>query len=136
MGDDRAVTGDAHLRVLHDVDPQTAPRTRTGRIGFGIVTALVAAGLIALQPTEFGVKLGLLASLTVTSALVPFLDRIGRHNRVDRAVQSSAPPFTRAAVPPVVVAAAVITVGALIYTVTLAFDEQLLLLEQGASGAW
>lgn len=38
--------------------------------------------------------------------------------------------------PPVIVVTAVITVAALTYTVSLAFDEQLLLLEQGAFGAW
>lgn len=123
-------------------DPQTAPKTRAGRVGFGMITALVATGLIALQPTEFGVKLALLSSLTVTSALVPLLDRIGRRTTVERsvAVQSSASLYALLrhlrAVSPVVVAATVITFGALAYTVTLAFDEQLLLMEQGASGAW
>jgi hypothetical protein len=123
-------------------DPQTAPKTRSGRTAFGVLTALVATALIALQPTEYGVKLGLLASLTVMSALVPLLDRVAHRNQVGRSIaaRSSASPSALlrclAAASPVVIAVTVITVGALTYTVTLAFDEQLLLLEQGAFGSW
>jgi hypothetical protein len=124
-------------------DPQTAPRSRVGRIGFGMITALVAAALIAWQPTEFGVKLAILSSLTATSALMPFLDRIGRRERAEASATAAAPspPTTvlahvRAAVPPWIVAATVTTVGALAYTVTLAYNEQLLLMEQGGAAGW
>jgi hypothetical protein len=47
-------------------DPQTAPRTR--RALYGASVALVAAGLCALQTTEFGVKVSILAALTIVCA--------------------------------------------------------------------
>jgi Na+-translocating ferredoxin:NAD+ oxidoreductase RnfD subunit len=56
-------------------DPVTAPRGFGARIAFGVLVALAAAGLIATQPSEFGVKVALLAGLTVACALVPWLDR-------------------------------------------------------------
>ncbi|MGI8411605.1 MAG: RnfABCDGE type electron transport complex subunit D, partial [Solirubrobacteraceae bacterium] len=54
-------------------DPKTAPRTRPGQIVFGTGTALLAVGLLALQPTEFGIKIAILASLTVSCALSPLV---------------------------------------------------------------
>jgi hypothetical protein len=124
-------------------DPQTAPKSRIGRVGFGVGTALVATAVIALQPTEFGVKLGLLASLTATSALVPLLDRLAGRGLVEPSATmqpACSPSVLRSNVRPaaslVAAAAVVIAVGALVHTVTLAFDQQLLLLEQGGMGAW
>lgn len=55
-------------------DPVTAPRGSRARIAFGILVALAAAALVATQPSEFGVKVALLAGLTVVCALVPWLD--------------------------------------------------------------
>jgi hypothetical protein len=124
-------------------DPQTAPRSPSGRIVFGAATALVAAGLIAFQPTEFGVKLGLLSSLTVTSALVPLLERLvrrqGRRQRSETAGPWGRfrPLLTRvraAASRPAIIAAAILAVGGPIYTSALADNQRLLRLEQGRSG--
>jgi hypothetical protein len=58
-------------------DPQTAPRSPGGRIAFGAMTALAAVALIAFQPTEYGVKVALLSSLTVTAALMPSIEGLG-----------------------------------------------------------
>jgi Na+-translocating ferredoxin:NAD+ oxidoreductase RnfD subunit len=56
-------------------DPMTAPRGGGARIAFGILVAGAAAALIATQPSEFGVKVALLAGLTLTCGAVPWLDR-------------------------------------------------------------
>ena len=57
-------------------DPQTTPKSRAGRVVFGALTALVAAELIYFQTTEFGVKVAILSSLTLTCALVPVIERL------------------------------------------------------------
>lgn len=120
-------------------DPQTAPRTPRGRLVFGALTAVVAAGLVVVQPTEFGVKLGILASLTFTCALVPFID--GAVRRSTAGVEgTTAPPvvrrraWTSAVRRPAVLAAVVIAVAAPLNTLALADDEELILLERGLSG--
>ncbi|MDJ0954456.1 MAG: hypothetical protein QNJ81_12330 [Acidimicrobiia bacterium] len=50
-------------------DPKTIPRSRVARIVVAVLIGLVAALLIAPQTTEFGAKVGLLASLTLISPL-------------------------------------------------------------------
>jgi len=55
-------------------DPQTAPRTPDGRIGFGLVVALAAALLVLLEPFEFGIKVALLGSLTCVLAGANWID--------------------------------------------------------------
>lgn len=57
-------------------DPQTAPKEQPGRIIYGAATAAVAAGLIAFERTEFGIKVAILASLTVVCALVPMIKAV------------------------------------------------------------
>ncbi|HWB72485.1 MAG TPA: RnfABCDGE type electron transport complex subunit D [Egibacteraceae bacterium] len=123
-------------------DPQTAPKTPVGRIIYGVATALVAAGLIFFQPTEFGVKLGILSSLTVTCALVPMIERasrwLQRRGHQGAIVQPSDPrPLPRrlaeAALKPSVVAAAIIAVAAPVDTAALADNHELILIEQGLS---
>ena len=56
-------------------DPQTAPTAQAGRVFYGALTGVVAAVLLQFQSTEFGIKLAILASLTVSCALVPVIDR-------------------------------------------------------------
>jgi Na+-translocating ferredoxin:NAD+ oxidoreductase RnfD subunit len=56
-------------------DPKTAPQVPIARIVYGAVIAVLATLLIVLQPSEFGIKVALLASLTVICAVVPLLDR-------------------------------------------------------------
>ncbi|MDP9021137.1 MAG: RnfABCDGE type electron transport complex subunit D [Actinomycetota bacterium] len=122
-------------------DPATAPRTPRGRIWFGVLTAVLAAALVYPQPTEFGVKLAILSSLTVTCAVVPFIDRAARRrDRGDQALQVPADPrpaFGRLAAAirrPAVVAAVIIAVAAPLDTLSLADDEHLILIERGVSG--
>jgi Na+-translocating ferredoxin:NAD+ oxidoreductase RnfD subunit/Flp pilus assembly pilin Flp len=57
-------------------DPRTAPRGQDARIVYGVAIALLASGLLVLQPSEFGVKLAILAALTAVCALVPVMDRV------------------------------------------------------------
>ena len=57
-------------------DPKTAPREADARIVYGVAIGLLAAGLLVLQPSEFGIKVAILAALTVVCAVVPLLDRV------------------------------------------------------------
>lgn len=59
-------------------DPATAAKTPVGRTIYGAATAVVAAGLVYFQPTEFGIKVAILASLTVVCALVPLIELAAR----------------------------------------------------------
>lgn len=123
-------------------DPQTSPRSRTGRLIYAAATALVAAVLILPQGTEFGIKVAILSSLCLTCALVPAIDRLGRRIEARRAggeapAQSGEPglPWTRrlavAARNPVLVATLVIAVAAPLNTALLARDKKIVLIEQG-----
>jgi hypothetical protein len=133
-------------------DPQTAPRGGTARMLYGAVTALVAAALISLQPTEFGIKVSILSSLTVACALVPAIERVARRLGARRAAPAvpepdpalepaapAAPTLSRrlaAAVRnPAVVAAVIIAVAAPLDTAVLARNKQAVLIERGEIGA-
>lgn len=61
--------------LLMITDPRTVPGTRAGRLGFGIAVAVLAAALIGLQRSEFGVKVSILAALAALAPLVPLFDR-------------------------------------------------------------
>ena len=122
-------------------DPQTAPRPPVGRLIYGAATALVAAGLLSFQPTEFGIKVAILSSLTVVCALVPFIENTTR--RIEE--RRLAPGTSAATVPvwgrlragartPAVIAAAIIAVGAAVDTAALAGNEQVILIERGQAG--
>lgn len=50
-------------------DPRTSPGGPWPRALFGAATAAVAAGLIFAQPSEYGIKVALLAALTVVCAV-------------------------------------------------------------------
>jgi hypothetical protein len=121
-------------------DPQTAPKSRTGRNLYAVSTAVVAAGLTVLQTTEFGIKVAILSSLVATCALTPTFDRLGRRIEARR---SGAPVEPRPAPPPlgrrlaaavrdpVLVAVAVIAVAAPLNTALLPRDDSIVLIEQG-----
>jgi hypothetical protein len=51
-------------------DPKTSPAAARGRALYGAATAVVAAALIYIQPSEWGIKLALLASLTIVCAAI------------------------------------------------------------------
>ena len=109
-------------------DPKTAARTRVGRVVYGALTALVAAALLVVEPTEFGIKVAILASLTVVCAIVPTIDGLVQGKRVQllsRAGWRS----------PVLVAAALIALAAPIDTIALRSNKQINLIEQGLTGS-
>lgn len=120
-------------------DPQTAPKAPTGRIGYGAAVAAVAAGLIGFQPTEFGIKVAILASLTVVCAVVPFIESLSRRLSGDvPATERSAAPSLRSVVSgvrrPAIAAAVIIAVAAPVNTAVLAGNEQVILIERGQVG--
>jgi len=121
-------------------DPQTSPRAPLGRIIYAVATAILAAGLISLQTTEFGIKVSILSSLILTCALVPIFERVGvriqdRRSGAPVAAAPPAPPFSRrlaAAVRnPVVVAVFVVAVAAPVNTALLVRDKSIILIERG-----
>lgn len=106
-------------------DPATAAKTPRGRIAFGVLTAVVAAALIAPQSTEYGVKAAILASLTLACALVPLIEAL---------VARARPTLTLRALRPASVAVAIIAITAVAGTATLAGNRDLVYIEQGLVG--
>jgi Na+-translocating ferredoxin:NAD+ oxidoreductase RnfD subunit len=116
-------------------DPKTAPRAPAARIAFGIVTALVAGGLIVFQSTEYGVKVALLASLTVSCALVPLIERLATRAREERRrPRLRLPRGPAPARAPALLAVAIIAVAAVVDTSALAHDKDVTYLERGLTG--
>ncbi|MBW3609993.1 MAG: RnfABCDGE type electron transport complex subunit D [Actinobacteria bacterium] len=112
-------------------DPQTAPRQPRARMLYGLVTAVVAAGLISFQPTEFGIKLAILSSLTVACALVPLIEAAARRSMRLTPLGAG---WARAAPRPVVAAIVIIAVAAPVNTAVLAANDQIMLIERGLTG--
>jgi Na+-translocating ferredoxin:NAD+ oxidoreductase RnfD subunit len=106
-------------------DPQTAPRDRSGRIVYGAGVAVAAAALIAPQSTEYGIKLGLLAGLTVACALVPLIERATSHGAGPRLVAAMGKPA--------VIATVIVTVSAAGGTAALARNQQVKNIERGGT---
>lgn len=103
-------------------DPQTAARSASGRIAYGIATAAVTGALLVVQTTEFGVKLAILSALTVVCASMPVV-------RAARA-RSWRPSMPTAAA----AATAIIALTAAVGTVALADNQDLIYIEQGLTG--
>ena len=120
-------------------DPQTAPRSKLGRLIYASLTAVVCAALIVPQTTEFGIKVAILSSLLVTCALVPTIERFvkGVEARRSGATASEGqriPLGRRLAVcarNPVLVVATVIAVAAPLNTLLLSRDSKVELIERG-----
>ncbi|HEU4750029.1 MAG TPA: hypothetical protein VFT54_03125 [Acidimicrobiia bacterium] len=104
-------------------DPKTIPVGRAARVSFAVVLALVSILLIAPQSTEFGAKVGLLASLVVLSPMRQLFDRLFRQEpsqqtglaRLTSTGGVELPPwrvFSRGAVLGVVLAAVAIAIVA------------------------
>jgi hypothetical protein len=108
-------------------DPKTAPRTRASRIAYGVLTAVVAAALIAPQTTEYGVKVALLGALVIVCSLVPALERLMESLRR----RGGPARLTRPRLTPTLVAVALIAAGAAGGVVNIAGDRSLLDLERG-----
>lgn len=119
-------------------DPQTAPKSAQGRLVYGAATAGVAAALLFLQTTEFGVKLSILASLTLTTALVPAIEAVLRRRAAP--ADEPRPPLLAprrwvvAARRPAVAAALIIALAAPIDTARLVANEELTAIELGQTG--
>ncbi|HET7488890.1 MAG TPA: hypothetical protein VFJ85_13255 [Acidimicrobiales bacterium] len=122
-------------------DPQTAPKSRRGRVVYGILTAVVTAALVYPQHTEFAIKVAILASLSVACAMVPAIEYwVNRSERrlLERAVDANDASLPRrllvAAARPAVLAAAIFAVAAGIDTARLANDRSIVLIERDLPG--
>ncbi len=116
-------------------DPMTAPRVPSARVIYGAGTAVVAAALVVFQPTEFGIKVAILSSLTLVCAVVPLIEAIGRRRGQDAAARE---PLTGwwgvRAFSATSIAIVVIVLTALVGTAALAGNEQLGFIERGLTG--
>ncbi|MBW3607759.1 MAG: RnfABCDGE type electron transport complex subunit D [Actinobacteria bacterium] len=124
-------------------DPATAAKTPRGRIIYGVLTALVAAALVFVQPTEYGIKVAILASLTLVCAVVPLIEAAVRRSGARGApladLSLPAPqPRSRGlalrAVRPATLAVAIIAVTAAVGTAALADNQDLIYIERGLTG--
>ncbi|HTJ74275.1 MAG TPA: RnfABCDGE type electron transport complex subunit D [Acidimicrobiales bacterium] len=121
-------------------DPQTAPKSFEGRLIYAVATATMAALLILVQSTEFGIKVAILSSLVATCAAVPLIDSLGRRIH-DRRMGTAAPvrapavPFGRRLVTtlrnPVLAAVLIIGIAAPVNTALLGRDKKIQLIERG-----
>ena len=119
-------------------DPQTAPKSPLARKIYAVATAVVAAGLILIQPTEFGIKVAILSSLLLTCALVPSFERVAtriqeRRSGVSQTRSVPEPVARRLAAAirnPVLVAVTIIAVGGVVNTALLARDNNIVLIER------
>lgn len=124
-------------------DPQTAPKTKLGRLIYASLTAVVCAGLILPQTTEFGIKVAILSSLVLTCALSPAIDRFARRIEARRsgdeaalaAAETPPVPWARrirvAATNPVLVVITIIALAAPVNTLLLSRDGRNELIERG-----
>lgn len=122
-------------------DPRTAPATPAARMAYGAATAVVACGFIAFQPTEYGIKVAILASLTLVCAFVPALEALTAHLARRRGGASAARPRSEprasllqragALLTPAVAAVVLITIAVPVAVVQLQSDQQVLDIERG-----
>ncbi len=122
-------------------DPMTAPKPPRARVIYGVLTALLAAGLIASQTTEYGIKVAILSSLTVVCALVPLIEaaarRLGPRPEGDAAPAKPRAPSRRlraGALSPATIAVIIIAATALAGTVGLSGNKDLTYIERGLTG--
>lgn len=122
-------------------DPGTAARSPRGRMIYGAVTALVAAALVCIQPTEYGIKAAILASLALVCAFVPLIEAAARRTDARRRPHADAPAsartrpaFTTRALRPATLAVAMIAATAVIGTAALANNRDLTYIERGLTG--
>jgi len=96
-------------------DPRTAPSGPRARLIFGVVTATVAVTLLAQQPTEYGVKVAILAALMVALLVVRVVEGRGANG------------------PGALVGALVVALS-VVLVVGLASNDELLRVERGGGG--
>jgi hypothetical protein len=116
-------------------DPKTAPRSPRGRILYAAITALVAAGLLSFQSTEFGIKVAILASLTVACALVPLMENVTQQSRRPRSAGALAAWARSARRSPAMLAVLIIAVAAPLDAAALAHNKQIDYIERGLTGS-
>lgn len=115
-------------------DPRTTPTTPGARIFHGALTAFIALAFIAFQPTEYGIKLALLASLTLACS-VSGLRQLLQGQRQPR--PEGAPPSMRSEFAPrpmasaSLVAVALITLSLPLYLSGLAGNRDIRAVEEG-----
>ncbi|MEA2143232.1 MAG: enediyne biosynthesis protein [Solirubrobacteraceae bacterium] len=118
-------------------DPGTAARSPRGRVIYGALTALVAAALVSVQPTEYGIKAAILASLALVCAFVPWIEAAARRTDARRRPHADAPArptFTAGALRPATLAVALIAATAVVGTAALANNRDLTYIERGLTG--
>jgi hypothetical protein len=106
-------------------DPRTAPGLPLARVIFGVAIAVLAAALILPQPSEYGIKVALLASLTVVCSFASVLDRFAARPRVEPAKPLPTPSLLS------FFAAVAITLGVPSATVALASNQQVVDIDSG-----
>jgi hypothetical protein len=109
-------------------DPRTAPAFPVGRAAYGTVTALVAWPLLAWQPTEYGVKVAILAALTMSCALVPYIEGILEHYGPPRPR-----PVPRRTAPWQVLVAAALVIVVPLGVLSLGINRDLIRSERGSA---
>ena len=125
-------------------DPQTAPKAARARVVYGAATAAIAAALLSFQTTEFGIKLAILSSLTLTCALAPLMDKLTWRKEGGLAVPPPGPArqpgaatwrLRNAAANPVAVAILIIVVAAPVATLRLIGNNEIIVIERGLTGS-
>jgi len=116
-------------------DPASAARGRLARIIFGAATAMLAAVLMSFQPTEYGIKVAILAALTVACACVPSIERAAAKLVQKPSLEMRRPTelasrglLTQRAATLIV---ALMAATAVVWTARLSSDRELVLIEQG-----
>ena len=114
-------------------DPKTAPRLPLARVIYGLATAVLATALIAPQPTEFGVKVALLAALVMVCSIVPLIEgwaaRVPQRRQAER--EQARRWVERISLTPTAVGVVLILLAIPVGVRGLAVNDQLIDLERG-----
>jgi hypothetical protein len=119
-------------------DPKTSPRTTRGRALYGAATALAAVAMLAIQPTEYGIKVAVLASLTISCTVVPLIERWVERRGASEADPGYARPRPvgwRLSLGPAEAACALIAVAALAGVIVVAGDKRIIEIENRGPSA-
>jgi Na+-translocating ferredoxin:NAD+ oxidoreductase RnfD subunit len=115
-------------------DPRTAPQLPLARVIYGVAIAVLAAALILPQPSEYGIKVALLASLTVVCSFVLVLDRLSARILLPSPFPRGGERSHEALPTPSLLsffAAVAITLGVPSATVALASNQQVVDIDSG-----
>jgi hypothetical protein len=118
-------------------DPRTSPRSQAGQVAYGVGTAALAALLLAPQPTEYGLKVAILASLTAVCAIAALVRLVVERRALGEPALPSKTRLRTAlwgAHGAAVLATIIIAIAAMADTLALSSDRQIVYLEQGLTG--